>query len=203
MYAEGITKDIIAKAKNFHGHWCGGLAIGIRAAAWAMEHFGTASDEEIVAVSETDMCGVDAIQALVGCTLGKGNLILRDTGKVAFTFYRRRDGKSQRIVAKVRNDEITTRMQALKIQLMAQNLSEWIRTKLEVELSGLRKKDIEFVLSAPFDELFDIKPAPLEMPGMARRLPTVLCDECGEGVMASRLVEKDGRKLCMDCAKQL
>ncbi len=202
MYAEGITKELISRARDFHGHWCGGLALGIRAAAWAMEHFGTASDEEIVAVSETDMCGVDAIQALVGCTLGKGNLIFRDTGKVAFTFYRRRDGKSQRIVAKVRNDEIKKRMQSLTIQLTAQNLSEWIRTKLEVEFASLRKKDIEFVLSAPFEDIFEIKSPQLEMPGMARRLPTVVCDCCGEGVMASRIIQKDGRKLCADCAEK-
>lgn len=200
MYADGITKDIIAKATNFHGHWCGGLALGIRAASWAMENFGTASDEEIVTVTETDMCGVDAIQALVGCTFGKGNLIFRDTGKIAFSFYRRRDGKSQRIVAKDRKDEIKNRMNELRRQLTAQNLSEWIRTKLEVEFARLRKKDIEYVLSAPFEEIFDIKPALAEMPAMARRLPTILCDSCGEGVMASRIIEQDGRRLCMDCA---
>ncbi len=39
------------------------------------------------------MCGVDAIQVLTGCTYGKGNLIHRDLGKMAFSFYRRTDGK--------------------------------------------------------------------------------------------------------------
>ena len=73
MFAPGITQDIIDKAIAFHGHWCPGLARGIRAAVWAAEHFGTAADEEIVTVTETDMCGVDAIQALLGCTFGKEN----------------------------------------------------------------------------------------------------------------------------------
>ena len=200
MYADGITQEIIDKATAFHGHWCGGLAIGIRAAVWAMQNFGTASDEEIVTVTETDMCGVDAIQALVGCTFGKGNLIFRDKGKVAFTFYRRRDGKSLRIVAKNRDDDLKKRMQELRIQLTAQNISEWIRTKLEAEFIRLRKKDLDFVLTAPFEELFDIKPAHDEMPAMAKRLPTILCESCGEGVMASRIVRKNGRQLCMDCA---
>jgi len=77
----------------FHGHWCPGLAVGIRAAEWALREMGRAADEEIVAVVETDMCGVDAIQFLTGCTFGKGNLIHRDWGKNAFSFYRRRDGK--------------------------------------------------------------------------------------------------------------
>ena len=48
---------------------------------WALREMGRAADEEIVAVVETDMCGVDAIQFLTGCTFGKGNLIHRDWGK--------------------------------------------------------------------------------------------------------------------------
>ncbi|MCL0053205.1 formylmethanofuran dehydrogenase subunit E family protein [Dehalococcoidales bacterium] len=35
-------------------------------------------DEEIVAVIENDSCMVDAIQSASGCTLGKGNLILKN-----------------------------------------------------------------------------------------------------------------------------
>ena len=200
MYASGITQEVIDKAKAFHGHWCGGLALGIRAAAWAMELFGTANDEEIVTVTETDMCGVDAIQALVGCTLGKGNLLFRDTGKIAFTFYRRSDGKSLRIMAKVRGGERKSRIMELKERLGAKDISEEERRKLKVELNELRAQDIEYVLSAPFEEIFDIKAPRHPMPPMAQRLPTIICEGCGEGVMASRIVARDGRKLCNDCA---
>lgn len=45
-----------------------------------------------------DACGVDAIQALLSCTVGKGNLIFNLQGKNAFSFYRRSDGKSFRLV---------------------------------------------------------------------------------------------------------
>lgn len=55
-------------------------------------------DEKIVCVAETDACGVDAIQALLSCTVGKGNLIFNLQGKNAFSFYRRSDGKSFRLV---------------------------------------------------------------------------------------------------------
>lgn len=201
MYASGITQDLIDKAKDFHGHWCGGLALGIRAAAWAMENFGTASDEEIVAVSETDMCGVDAIQALVGCTLGKGNFLFRDTGKIAFTFYRRSDGKGLRIVAKTRGGELKSRIVQLKEALSTRDLPPKERTRLEAELAELRKRDIEYVLSAPFEELFEIKPTQYPLPPLAQRLPTILCEKCGEGVMASRIVEQGGHKFCKYCAK--
>lgn len=202
MYAPEITQELIDKATAFHGHWCGGLARGIRVAAWAMEHFGTAADEEIVAVTETDMCAVDAIQSLVGCTFGKGNLVFRDRGKVAFTFFRRRDGKSARIVEKLRDDEQFRRVRALRSRLEGTDLTPEERKAFETELAELRRQDMERLLSAPFETLFDIKPALCDMPGMARRLPTIICGSCGEGVMSTRIVETAGRRLCMDCAEK-
>lgn len=71
----------------FHGHWCPGLAIGIRAAEYADHRFPNAADMDRIAVVETDMCGVDAIQFLTGCTLGKGNLFALDSRR---TMFRRR-----------------------------------------------------------------------------------------------------------------
>ncbi len=41
---------------------------------------------------------MDGIQVLTGCTLGKGNLIHKDLGKTAFSFYRTTDGKALRAV---------------------------------------------------------------------------------------------------------
>jgi len=69
-----ISSDQMERAVQFHGHWCPGLATGIRAAELALREIGHEADEEVVAVVETDMCGVDAIQFLTGCTFGKGNL---------------------------------------------------------------------------------------------------------------------------------
>ena len=96
------------KCVAFHGHGCGGLAVGFRAVLYAWELFGsdrTSQDEEIVCIAETDACGVDAIQALMSCTVGKGNLIFNLQGKNAFSFYRRSDGKSFRLVLRPTPDK--------------------------------------------------------------------------------------------------
>src|SRR4030066_311273 len=84
-----ISKELIEKTITFHGHSCPGLAIGIRAAELALQKLGHPEQSDLVAVVETDMCGVDAIQFLTGCTFGKGNLIHKDYGKMAFNFYDR------------------------------------------------------------------------------------------------------------------
>ena len=96
------------KCVAFHGHGCGGLAVGFRAVLYAWELFGSdraSQDEEIVCIAETDACGVDAIQALLSCTVGKGNLLFNLQGKNAFSFYRRSDGKSFRLVLRPTPDK--------------------------------------------------------------------------------------------------
>ena len=93
-----IDEETLDRVVEFHGHMCPGLAMGIQAAQIALREIGPhAKDEEVVAVVETDMCGVDAIQFLTGCTFGKGNLIHRDFGKNAYSFFRRSDGRAVRI----------------------------------------------------------------------------------------------------------
>jgi formylmethanofuran dehydrogenase subunit E len=96
---KAMKPEELAAVVQFHGHFCPGLAIGVRAAELALHEIGPhAADEEVVAIVETDMCGVGAIQFMTGCTFGKGNLIHLDYGKNAFTFIRPSDGKALRLV---------------------------------------------------------------------------------------------------------
>lgn len=96
-------RSMLEKASLFHGHTCGGLLIGVSAAHYAMELMGTqesSRDEEIVCVAENDSCSVDAIQSILGCSVGKGNLIFRMRGKQAFSFFNRHTRKCFRLVLK-------------------------------------------------------------------------------------------------------
>ena len=70
-------KALWEKAAAFHGHTCGGLTIGYKAVLYA-------------------------IQAILGCSVGKGNLLFHMTGKQAFSFYNRKTGKSVRLVLRPR-----------------------------------------------------------------------------------------------------
>ena len=90
------------KCVAFHGHACGGLTIGFKAAQYAASLLGLtrSADEQVVCVAENDACGVDAIQVVLGCTVGKGNLLFHLTGKQAYTFYERASGRGVRIAAR-------------------------------------------------------------------------------------------------------
>ena len=181
-----LSEKDIERAVAFHGHMCPGLALGLRAAEWALEHIGRANDEDIVAITETDMCAVDAIQALVGCTLGKGNLIYKDIGKVAFSFYRRADGKSARLVAETP---------------MSRRENDSTEPALEEKPSNpvLRRESIDRILTLPFEQIYTVKQTIWPLPNRARRMKTLICADCGEGVMESRASLLHDKVYCKTC----
>lgn len=197
MEEKYVSEEMVEETVAFHGHMCPGLAIGIRAAEVALQDIGPhAQDEEIVAVVETDMCGVDGIQVLTGCTFGKGNLIHLDYGKNVFTFYRRSDGKGIRIVT--RPDafgEPDTEWEALRERLGDEELTPGERKRFW-ELHAVRSRQI---LEIPLDELFELKEPQDEIPHHARVMDSVTCEACTEQVMETRTRRFEGKTLCIPC----
>ncbi|GAB7022160.1 FmdE family protein [Salidesulfovibrio brasiliensis] len=181
---------------EFHGHVCPGLSIGIRAAEYCLQAFGHNSDEPVCAVCETDMCGVDAIQFLTGCTFGKGNLMHRDWGKTAFTFYRQRDGKGARLTM-IPGALGKTHERAA--ELMKKSVDGSLTAEEKTELAGLRVAQQTKLMEMPLEELFEINEPQTPMPRGARILETLTCAECGEGVMESRSRRMGGQTLCIPC----
>jgi formylmethanofuran dehydrogenase subunit E len=200
MTATNISSDLIEKTTAFHGHWCPGLAIGIRAAEWALQEMGKASDEEIVAVVETDMCAVDAVQYMTGCTYGKGNLIHKDYGKNAFTFYRRRDEKAVRLVAKaeIYGDAGPT-LGKLHKKMREQGLSQEEEKAWKEARAAISKR----IMEADLKELFEFKTPTHPVPKTARILSPMVCESCGETVMETRTRHFGGQLLCIPCFEGL
>jgi formylmethanofuran dehydrogenase subunit E len=76
---ERIWEECIA----FHGHPCPVLATGYRAAKEALRLLEVEDlhKQKLACIAENRVCGVDSIQVILNCTLAKGNIIIRDTGK--------------------------------------------------------------------------------------------------------------------------
>ena len=171
---EPTYEDLIA----FHGHSCPGLAIGYRMsqAALAALADSRAADEEIVAIVENDACGVDALQCLSGCTFGKGNLVFRDYGKQVYTLYSRNSGRGVRVVFSPRN------------------VSENARKD--------RDQFINWLLSAPEDDLVSLREVQIDEPEPASIVNSVQCAFCDESVMETRTRDISGKTACIPCAEK-
>jgi len=159
------------KAVAFHGHECPGLAIGVRACEAAREVMGIAhsNDEEIVCITENDACGVDGVQALLGCTIGKGNLIFKGTGKMAFTFIRRDTGEAMRFYFKAKRGQMS------------------------------RPEYMQYILSAPVGDVFNVSQPADIVPETARSFASIACEACGEEAPENKIRLQDGKKVCLDC----
>jgi formylmethanofuran dehydrogenase subunit E len=192
-----MESDAFKRCEAFHGHVCGGLAIGYLAATaglnWLREK--RALDEELVAIVETDACCVDAIQVLTGCTFGKGNLVYRDYGKMGFTFFNRRTGQGVRLAMRPE----TFRVNARQIELFKKTRDGSITDAERAELQTLGLQRTAEVLDTRAEDLFSMTPVTAGMPDKARIEPSVPCARCGEPTMSSKLASMDGRLVCRGC----
>ena len=177
-------------AVRFHGHACPGLAIGCRMALAAVLAFDLdasfltrtdaafrrtlSPDEEVVCVAETDACCVDAVQLLLGCTLGKGNLLLRPRGKTAMSFYHR-----------------PARL-AVRILWQAD-----IHAPDGREMS--RGEKMAHFLSGPEDALLAVRAIPFAPPSRALVSRSLACANCGEMTAGHAVRLRDGQPFCLDC----
>ena len=159
------------KCVAFHGHECGGLTIGYKAALYAIEllNIDFSEDEDVVCVSENDACGVDAIQVILGCSVGKGNLLFHMRGKQAFSFYDRKGDKSVRLVLKPAPEGME------------------------------RSETFKYYQSLEPRDMFDVKETTVKLPERARIFKSYTCECCGEKTAESMTRLEDGKKLCLDC----
>ena len=169
---------------KFHGHCCGGLALGYRMAIVAMQRLEAvrAQNDELVAIVESKVCGVDAIQLVTGCTFGKGNLALRDYGKIACTLFSRKTRKAVRVIPSL----LSSRGQKNRRPDMEMTARQWI----------------DWTLFAETDDVLAVHEIPFVVPLRSPVSRVVTCRSCGELVTKSRMRIKNGRRSCIPCLEE-
>lgn len=165
------NKILWEKCAAFHGHVCGGLTIGYKAALYAIKLLDLqfSEDEQVVCICENDACGVDAIQVILGCSIGKGNLLFHMRGKQAFSFYNRNTGKSVRLVLRDKPEGLT------------------------------REEAFEYYQKSDPELLFDVKETFIALPKPAKIFASYKCDCCGETTGSNWIRIAGDQKLCLDC----
>jgi formylmethanofuran dehydrogenase subunit E len=189
-------------AARFHGHVCPGLTIGYIAAKAGIEKLEAERDvdEELVTIVENDACGVDAVQVLTGCTIGKGNLIYRDHAKQVFTFICRDNGKAVRVALKAsfNIDDIDPEVSKLRPKVMSGTATEEenkdFRERMDVISQTMRK--------TPVEEMFDIQFVDVKIPQKARIFNSVKCAKCGEMMAESRARVQNSEYVCIPCYEE-
>jgi formylmethanofuran dehydrogenase subunit E len=193
-------RDDYQACANFHGHVCMGLTIGYLASKLAIKLLKEkrAADEELICITETDACCCDAIQVLTGCTFGKGNLIYRDIGKMAFTFGSRSTGEGVRLVLRADIKNIPGKEQSLALKIR-----ETTATTEEIsEYEKLYETRCEALFDGGPEAFFTVEDMKIPLPPKARMAPSKMCDICGEAVMETKLTSINSKNYCRACREQ-
>ena len=115
---------------------------------------------------------MDAVQVMLGCSIGKGNLLFHMTGKQAFSFYNRATGKSVRLVLKPKPAGMTP------------------------------EESSRYYFDHDCRELFQVMETRLPLPTAAKIFDSYDCEGCGEKTGANWIRLVGGKKLCLDCCQR-
>ena len=189
----------LKKCVEFHGHLCPGLIYGYIVAKAAIDllKLNRSRDEEVVAISENDSCAVDALQILLGTSIGKGNLILKDYGKNVYSILNRQNKKAYRFSRK-KHYQYQGRSKDEFFQLDAAISSGTASEKDKRRQKMLKSSDL---LQRPFDDIFFTEKVDCVMPPYAPLARSEACATCGEMTMLTKMVEaENGKYICIPCA---
>jgi formylmethanofuran dehydrogenase subunit E len=196
---EADLTEYIRCGTLLHGHPCPPLVLGIRAGSIAMSRLGVgrAFDRELFAFVElgSDHYAqgfADGIQLRTGCTFGKDLIIRLPHGKASVRLVDQARGRAVRVVPRPEAIALLER-------------SAWFRTcssngTFASGCAHLAGPVMAEILTAPEDGLFAVSSVfPLRIEDPRPIYESVVCEACGESVLASYAREVGGRRLCIAC----
>jgi len=201
-----VSRELIERAKWFHGHLCPFLVIGLRASEIAMKRLGVVRageaetiGEELLAIVEVNNCMADGVQIATGCTLGNNSLIYVDTGKNAVTLVKRGSWRGVRVYID------SERLRAKYFPKEALELFDKVVRRREgtpEDVERLRRmwEEIAYRMAELPEDEFKVEEVEVEPVERAPMFESVRCAKCGELVMASKAIKVGDVYLCPTCA---
>ncbi len=186
---------------DFHGHLCPELVIGCKACEYAQKVLSENGKLEggISVVAENCTSALDAIQVLLGVTLGNQRLRVFDFGKHNYTFSPKNGRNGLRLSMKKQyyGDEDEYRALEEKITKDRASLDNVLH------FQGLLDSRVKRLLASPPEDLFNVENVrPMQQ---TTEIPTIYlsCWGCGQQVLSSRAIEFKGKMYCIPCFQGL
>ena len=95
-----MNTELWNKCVEYHGHVCGGIALGYMAALYAGELLDIKNGDDVHILAATAKCPVDAFPVILECSRENGRLEIDDSGEMEFKIENRTSGKSVVLLAK-------------------------------------------------------------------------------------------------------
>ncbi|HAJ94046.1 MAG TPA: formylmethanofuran dehydrogenase [Synergistaceae bacterium] len=167
-------KSMLEKASAFHGHTCGGLLIGVSAAHYAMELLGTERSSQ----DEEIVCVAENDSCSVD---GIQSIMGCSAGKGNLIFRMR--GKQA-------------------FSFFNRQTGKSFRLVLKDLIFSTPEEKRDFMLTAPGEDIFEVKETPFDLPPKAKIFKSQNCSICGELTAEPWLRVQCGKEICIDCLQK-
>ena len=186
---------------DFHGHLCPDLVIGYKLCEYAQKLFLQVEkiNAGISVIAENCTSSLDAIQIMLGTTVGNQHLQIIDFGKHNYTLFSKKAGVGFRLSFKKQcfGDEKDYR----KLErLIVDNLAV-IEDVLQYQ--KLLDGRIKYLLGLGPEDIFSVKHVDPVPQSFETANIIVQCCICGEQVLNNRKIEYKGEMYCIPCFRQI
>ena len=192
-----LVNMTVKRVVDFHGHLCPELVIGMKACEYALQLFfrGEQPTGQISVIAENCSSALDALQVLLGVTMGNQALKVFDFGKHNYTFSRRNDsdGFTLRLRTHRYYNEHEYAVLAEKIHENRITLDEVVR------FQQILDDRVSELLSYRPEDLFDVEVGCRSALSSERPTLYVSCSRCGQEVLMERAVQSQGKVYCRPC----
>lgn len=182
-----MDKKTIELATALHGHLAPGVALGLRMSELALSRLNMSKgDKHLLGVCETSRCLADAMQAATGCTLGHGNAVVMEYGKLALTVADARNENGIRIALR---DEVAGISPLMEKWMMRQG-----------RLTKEEEKALGYLLLETSESCFDVQEVKVNVGQKFENSQITRCAGCGELIPAKLSIKLGEKCHCKPCA---
>ena len=198
-----ITDMHIKRVVDFHGHVCPELVLGGKLCEMIKESvaLNIISENDYTIFAENTTSSLDAIQVLLGVTIGNQRLMVMDYGKHHYTVSEKNKNNSLLFKLKELSFEDEELFHQLEEKISANDafLDDLISYQQMIDTRVMQ------ILDTPPQDLFSVEGVPKPISGGQSSSRYLVCSHCGEKVLASRCIspaESDG-PLCPPCHQMI
>lgn len=192
-----LTNVSLKRVVDFHGHVCPELALGSKFCEFVQnllaENILEGSGFSVLAENTTS--ALDAIQVLLGVTIGNQRLMVMDYGKHNYTLYSRHQdrGWTLRLIALSFADEETFHKLEEKIMTDKALFEDvvWFQQLIDAR--------VRRILDTSPEELFAIETTRGKSQQQESTSLYLTCAICGEQVLANHCIESRNKMFCLPC----
>lgn len=196
-----LLNMLLKRVVDFHGHLCPDLVIGCKLCEYAQRLFSQGGELKggISVIAENCTSSLDAIQIVLGTTVGNQRLKIMDFGKHNYTLLSKKAGTGFRLSLKKLQYGDGEEYKELELKIMN---NQFIMDDA-MRFQKLLDERVKYLLGSFPEDIFMVKHVESVPPSFETANIFLQCGMCGEQVLKSRKIDYQGTTYCIPCFRQI